>query len=111
MPATSAASPPAPRMKRKPTKKDAPALALGRELWAEGHEVVVGVDEVGRGAWAGPLSVGAAVLPQDRRGHQVRGPKKLPAPGGEAMFDRIAGWCTTWAVGHASYEECDELGM
>src|SRR3712207_9057536 len=29
----------------------------------------------------------------------------------EILFDRIAGWCTTWAVGHASQEECDTLGM
>jgi ribonuclease HII len=29
----------------------------------------------------------------------------------ESMFDRIAGWCDAWAVGHASHAECDELGM
>ena len=29
----------------------------------------------------------------------------------EALFDRIADWCQAWAVGHASPEECDELGM
>ncbi len=33
-------------------------------MWERGHDVVVGVDEVGRGAWAGPLMVGAAILPQ-----------------------------------------------
>ena len=27
------------------------------------------------------------------------------------MFDRIASWCVTWAVGHASQVECDTLGM
>jgi ribonuclease HII len=29
----------------------------------------------------------------------------------EALFDRIAAWCSTWAVGHASPAECDRLGM
>jgi ribonuclease HII len=29
----------------------------------------------------------------------------------EAMFDRIAEWCQAWSVGHASHDECDELGM
>lgn len=29
----------------------------------------------------------------------------------EKIFDRVAGWCTTWAVGHATNEECDTLGM
>ena len=84
---------------------------MERELWAAGHEVVVGVDEVGRGSWAGPLSVGAAVLPQDRRVYKVRDSKMLTEPEREAMFDRIAEWCVAWAVGHASQEECDELGM
>ena len=40
-----------------------PTLALEKQLWAQGHDVVVGLDEVGRGAWAGPLTIGAAVLP------------------------------------------------
>ena len=29
----------------------------------------------------------------------------------EALFDRIAGWCDAWAVGHATPEECDTFGM
>lgn len=29
----------------------------------------------------------------------------------EALFDRIAAWCSAWAVGHASPQECDRLGM
>ena len=96
---------------RRALKKQGPSLSVERDLWAAGAEVVVGVDEVGRGAWAGPLSVGAAVLPQDKRIYKVRDSKVLTEPEREAMFDRIAGWCATWAVGHASYEECDALGM
>jgi ribonuclease HII len=106
-----ASAPPILRMKRKPTKKDAPSLVLERELWASGHEVVVGMDEVGRGAWAGPLTVGAAVLPQDRRVYKVRDSKMLTELERERMFDRVAAWCRAWSVGHASQEECDELGM
>jgi ribonuclease HII len=96
---------------RKALKSHSPSLVIERELWAEGHEVIVGVDEVGRGAWAGPISVGAAVLPADRRVYKVRDSKLLTEPEREALFARIAGWCATWAVGHASQEECDELGM
>ncbi|RPI24006.1 MAG: ribonuclease HII [Actinobacteria bacterium] len=84
---------------------------MERELWEGGRTVVVGVDEVGRGAWAGPLTVGAAVLPRDRRVYKVRDSKLLTETEREALFDRIAGWCRSWAVGHASHEECDELGM
>ena len=92
-------------------KRKAPGLGFERELWDAGHDVVVGVDEVGRGAWAGPLSVGAAVVPRDRRVYKVRDSKALTEPEREALFDRIAGWCRAWAVGHASPAECDDLGM
>ena len=92
-------------------KRKGPSLAVERELWAVGHRVVVGIDEVGRGSWAGPLTIGAAVLPRDRRVYKVRDSKQLTEREREALFDRIADWCEVWAVGHASQEECDELGM
>ncbi|HET9691565.1 MAG TPA: ribonuclease HII [Acidimicrobiales bacterium] len=88
-----------------------PGLRVERELWGAGAEVVVGVDEVGRGAWAGPLVVGAAVLPQDRRVYRVRDSKALTERQREPLFDRVAGWCVAWAVGAATHQECDDLGM
>jgi ribonuclease HII len=88
-----------------------PSLALERSFWNEGREVVVGVDEVGRGAWAGPIMVGAAVLPRQRRVYGVRDSKMLREVERERLFDRIAGWCTAWAVGAATQVECDEVGM
>lgn len=72
---------------------------------------MVGIDEVGRGAWAGPLMVGAAVLPLDKRVLGVRDSKLLTEAERERLFDRIAAWCVSWAVGAASQAECDELGM
>ena len=93
------------------TKKRAPTRSAEQELWTAGHDVVVGVDEVGRGAWAGPLMVGAAVLPRARRVNGVRDSKMLTEAEREALFDRIAEWCVAWSVGHASQQECDELGM
>jgi ribonuclease HII len=89
----------------------APTRKIEQELWAEGYDTVVGIDEVGRGAWAGPLMVGAAILPRDRRVLGVRDSKMLTEPNREALFDRIADWCVAWSVGAASQEECDELGM
>ncbi len=89
----------------------APTLAFERSAWALGHEVVVGIDEVGRGAWAGPLMVGAAVLPKSKRVNGVRDSKALPEPRREELFARVAGWCVAWNVGQASQAECDGLGM
>jgi ribonuclease HII len=99
-----------PRLRRALVDR-APGIGLERALWDAGRSVVVGVDEVGRGAWAGPLSVGAAVIPENRRVYKVRDSKLLTEAEREALFDRIAGWCHTWAVGHATAEECDTLGM
>lgn len=107
----SAAPTSTPPVLRPSLRRKSPSLSHERALWESGHEVVVGMDEVGRGAWAGPLTVGAAVLPRDRRVYKVRDSKQLTAAEREAMFDRIAGWCVAWGVGHASHVECDELGM
>ncbi len=93
------------------TRGLAPTLTVERELWARGHRVVVGLDEVGRGAWAGPLSVGAAVLPTDRRVRGVRDSKLLREDEREQLFPRLTQWCVAWSVGHVSNTECDELGM
>jgi ribonuclease HII len=99
------------RRLRPSLKRQSPGLSVERELWTNGGTIVVGMDEVGRGAWAGPLSVGAAVVPHDRRVYKIRDSKMLTEDEREAMFERIADWCHAWAVGHASAEECDELGM
>ena len=96
---------------RKALKRKAPSLDVERALWRDGHQVVVGMDEVGRGAWAGPISVGAAIVPRDRRVYKIRDSKVLTEEEREAIFERIAGWCVAWSVGHASPHECDHLGM
>jgi ribonuclease HII len=106
-----------------------PDLTTERALWRKGHRVVAGVDEVGRGAWAGPLTVGVALvgvpadadtttpdgrrLPPTRRRVPagLRDSKMLAEPRREAVFALVTRWCTAWAVGHAHADECDELGM
>lgn len=98
-------------LERMPSRRAGPTLTIEKQHWSEGRAVVVGLDEVGRGAWAGPLTIGAAVLPADRRVNGVRDSKQLTEARREQLFDRIGQWCTGWAVGHASHEECDRLGM
>lgn len=73
--------------------------------------MVVGLDEVGRGAWAGPLTVGAVIVPPDRRLYKIRDSKLLTAREREVLAERICEWAWAWSVGHASEVECDELGM
>jgi len=92
-------------------KRKAPGTRRERELWDAGHAVVVGMDEVGRGAWAGPLTLAAVVIPKDRRLTKVRDSKVLTEREREVMFGRITDWAEAWGVGHAWPDECDELGM
>ena len=92
-----------------------PTLEIERRLWREGHRWVAGVDEVGRGAWAGPLSVGIAVVHAGVRARSLpqwlRDSKMLSEERRELVFDDVARWCADGAVGHATPEECDRLGM
>jgi ribonuclease HII len=92
-----------------------PTLTQERRLWRSGHEWVAGIDEVGRGAWAGPLSVGVAVVRPGARMPSVpkwlRDSKLLTEERREAIFEEVAAWCAAWAVGHASAAECDRWGM
>lgn len=50
--------------------RSTPSIRFEKEAWRAGFDVVAGVDEVGRGAWAGPLVAAAVVLP---RAPSVRG--------------------------------------
>lgn len=96
-----------------------PTVDLERELLRTGKSCVIGLDEVGKGAWAGPLVIGAAVLSSNVIESQnaqelmggARDSKQLSEVKREAMFDHVAATCAGWAIGAASHAECDELGM
>lgn len=89
-----------------------PTTAAELALVAEGFEVIVGLDEVGRGAWAGPVSVGVAVIPLEAPVPAgLRDSKLVAEHHRESLFPVVAEWCTDWAVGHAGPEECDRWGM
>ena len=96
---------------RSATRGLSPSLGTERGLWEAGCEVVAGIDEVGRGAWAGPLTLAAVVVPRDRRLYKVRDSKMLTAAERELLAERILGWAAHACVAHVSAAECDELGM
>jgi ribonuclease HII len=103
-------APTAPQLRRS-IKNKPPGLRLERGLWENGCELVAGIDEVGRGSWAGPLTLAAVVVPKEKRLYKVRDSKMLTESERELMFDRIIDWADHVAVAHATQEECDELGM
>lgn len=82
-------------------------------LHAEGFEYVVGIDEVGRGAIAGPVMVGVTVRhrtsPPPPAG--LRDSKLLSAARRELLAPQAASWVWCWALGEASADEIDEFGI
>jgi ribonuclease HII len=86
-------------------------LAYERALVARG-EVVVGIDEVGRGALAGPLTVGAVALT-----HVAKVPKGLTdsklltASERESLVAPLEKWATDWSLGSVSSNEIDRWGL
>lgn len=92
-------------------RSKAPGLRIERSLWDTGVEVVAGMDEVGRGSWAGPVTVAAVVADPDKRIYKVRDSKMLTPAEREALCDRIRSWARAVSVGHASVAECNAFGM
>ncbi len=91
-----------------------PDGALEFAAFSSGVDLVAGVDEVGRGAWAGPVSVGVALFDRPalrRLPDGVRDSKMLSPQRRKALFPAIAAAAVAYAVGHASHAECDALGM
>ena len=89
-----------------------PKLRVEQGCFETGAQLVCGIDEVGRGAWAGPVSVGAVVIgPDPRRIQRVRDSKELTVQQREALYPKVVAWALASAVGHASPDECDSLGM
>lgn len=90
-----------------------PDLRLERELLRAGARVVVGMDEVGRGALAGPVSVGAvAVDLTTRSGPRGVADSKLLTPAArEALLPALGRWGLARAVGHATPDEIDNYGI
>ncbi|MDT0346639.1 ribonuclease HII [Streptomyces litchfieldiae] len=76
-----------------------------------GARVVAGIDEVGRGAWAGPVTVCAAVTGLRRPPEGLTDSKLLTPLRRTALADVLIGWVTSHALGHASAQEIDTLGM
>ncbi|KNE84163.1 MULTISPECIES: ribonuclease HII [Streptomyces] len=89
-----------------------PTHSVERSIRATtGARVVAGVDEVGRGAWAGPVTVCAAVTGLRRPPEGLTDSKLLSPKRRTELAARLEGWVTAHALGHATPQEIDELGM
>ena len=90
-----------------------PSLRVERGLQRQGYAVLAGMDEVGRGALAGPVSVGVVVIdPTCRTAPSGVKDSKLLSPAARtALVPRIHRWGRAYAVGHAWPAEIDAIGI
>jgi ribonuclease HII len=90
-----------------------PHLRHERVLLREGAVLVAGMDEVGRGSLAGPVSVGVVVVDATTRSapRGVADSKLLTPAARTALLPALGRWGLARAVGHASAAEIDELGI
>jgi ribonuclease HII len=89
----------------------APDYAIERQLTAAGAVRVAGVDEVGRGAWAGPVIVCAAVTGMDTPPEGLTDSKMLTPRRRATIAEALEDWLVAYAFGAASPDEIDEAGM
>ncbi|WP_155299506.1 ribonuclease HII [Deinococcus kurensis] len=88
-----------------------PDWSYEREHWRRGHFRVAGVDEAGRGAWAGPVTVAAVILPGTAAEYPFRDSKQLSAAQREAFAAQVREVAVSWAVEHAWPDEIDRLNI
>ncbi|WP_375431214.1 ribonuclease HII [uncultured Friedmanniella sp.] len=105
-----------------PSEDEVPVVKIRRDSGLYGYEralhrvglgPVAGADEAGRGACAGPLVAGAAIL-SDSRSRQIKGlndSKLLTARQRERLYAEITDKALAWAVVCVEPDECDRLGM
>ena len=90
-----------------------PTLRHERILMREGARLVIGMDEVGRGALAGPVGVGLSIVDIDTRTapEGLKDSKLLPETKREELQPKVARWVRHGAVGLASNERIEQIGI
>ena len=97
-------------------KRVKPNLKFESDLWDSGLQFIAGLDEAGRGALAGPVAVGAVILPNDkpllsRTLRLVRDSKQLTPLQRDSIAPAIKEIALAWSVGFADAEEIDSQGI
>jgi ribonuclease HII len=100
-----------------------PSLRLEHTFWSRGLAHIAGVDEAGRGAWAGPVVAGAVILPRVTRLQRwwldeslralkyARDSKLLSPTQRASLYEPIRASALATAIGYATNEEIDALGI
>lgn len=92
-----------------------PTLDYEKRLWSRGIQYVAGLDEAGRGCWAGPVAAAAVILPAEKwiqkRLAGVRDSKQMSATQRTLWAEKIKHAALCHGVGFSSHAEIDRLGI
>lgn len=88
-----------------------PTREFEERLATQGYKAIAGIDEVGRGAWAGPLVAAACVLPESFRSEELRDSKQLTSKQREVLAEEIKREALGFGVGSAAPFEIDLFGV
>ncbi|HSD82235.1 MAG TPA: ribonuclease HII [Anaerolineae bacterium] len=99
--------------KNKPTLPDRPTLERERRLIRAGHALIAGIDEAGRGAWAGPVVAAAVILNlrEAARLREVNDSKQLSPRQRDKLYQIVIDHCVAYGIGQGSTEEIDTIGI
>jgi ribonuclease HII len=94
---------------------DFPSLDFEKNFWKNGIRLVAGIDEAGRGAWAGPVTAAAVILPADPKVlhtlYGVRDSKQMTAHQRDYWKHVIRKVSLSWSIGWGTVEEIDRVGI
>jgi len=97
------------------SSKTFPTTDLESQIFGSGVKQLIAIDEVGRGAIAGPVAVGVTLTSRETYETpwpaKLRDSKLMTEKQREESFEAVANWVDEWAIGMSSAEEIDKIGI
>lgn len=89
-----------------------PNIILERSLWKKGFEHVAGIDEAGKGPWAGPVAAACVIIHSHKQVVKgVRDSKIMTRTQREKAYEKIIKKSSAFGVGVISEKEIDRIGI
>ena len=86
-------------------------LTYEKELYAQGLQLIAGVDEVGRGPLAGPVVAAAVILPKNCKIHGLNDSKKIPKSKHQAIYQAVLDQAISVGIGVKDNHVIDQVNI
>jgi len=88
-----------------------PTWEMEKGLWQRGYQFIAGIDEVGRGAWAGPIVAAGVIFAKPFKLEGVKDSKKISAKKRIELVDQIKAKALAWTIQEVDNMEIDQIGV